>query len=176
MTDIISFRTLAARYLKKRDRYDEDVLSEMVLYALEREGKPTSLRYAYLNALDKISRRQMINGERTHERALQCGLADDAALADPAAPTPEQYLADIQQTAARLAYKLPKQGMLRAMSLLRFKHGYTIGEIAALFGVSATQVAALTGTRDRPTIIGLGSEEQRYFDASLTLGVQWIKF
>jgi hypothetical protein len=77
MRDVVAFQQQCQRYLtRKRVPPDavEDLVSEMVLYALEHPMTVLSVPWVYLHACDRLDPRQRVYGERLRESQRLCSL------------------------------------------------------------------------------------------------------
>lgn len=133
MRDILAFQTAAARYLKCRGCFDQDLLSEMTLHALEHPDTHISVEYAYLHARDRLDPRRRIEGEhrvRQSTRTVALSPAHEAVL-------------EAEDEAPAVDCKL--QGPVRAMVLLLTVYGLSMEEVAALFGYTPSRLSQLLG-------------------------------
>jgi DNA-directed RNA polymerase specialized sigma24 family protein len=165
--NIERFRASAASYLKRRGRYDEDVLSEMVLHALERpEKERIRLDLAYYNARERLAGRVSLQGRRLYRDRLTCSLdrgnpdSPDESWEHPA-PEPPPPLQPLVK------------GELRAMVLLREVWGLSYPEIADLFGVTASRVSQRLGRGKAAVMCGGPPDRDLRFEG-LEWDVDWL--
>jgi len=126
--EILHFQEVAAGYVQRKrvpPEYAEDLVQEMVLYAVERNDW-TSVDIAYLRAEDVLNKRIRHEGERKRQHLLKVDMPESW---EPSAvdPTPVDEL-------------LPAKGSMRAMLLL-LSQGWTQVEIAQLWGVSQALIS-----------------------------------
>jgi hypothetical protein len=165
--NIERFRASAAAYLKRRGRYDEDVLSEMVLHALERPEKEwLRLDLAYYNARERLEGRVSLQGTRFYRDRLTVPLDSG---------NPEMEYGSWEHTAPEPPPTVEPlvKGELRAMVLLAEVYGYSHREIGALFGVSEDRMSRMIGKGKAAVMCGGIPERELCFEG-LEWDVDWL--
>ncbi len=142
---LLHWRRAARSYLWTKGRgFDEDLLSEMVVYRLAHPGQPLSMALVYLRALDVCDPRTETQGVRTrrppHARLAE-GLLPAAALSGSQAPLLPALPAGV-----------PLQGPVRAMLLLLAYYGLTQRELAVLWGVTEGRISHLLRGARQPAV------------------------
>lgn len=133
---IEGFRAFAASWLRNRGCYDEDVLSEMVLDALEYPNKFLSVEYVYQHALDRLDPRVRIGTTRRHISTYTQRLTEAHTACLSAPPAHEEIsLEAFSHLTSREQWVLTEH----------FWEGRTFADIGASLGVSearAWQIAS----------------------------------
>jgi hypothetical protein len=151
------FQAASRAFLRRKGRCDEDVLSEMTVYALEqKEQHPerfVSVEIAYLRATDKLDPRAVMTAkgkkERRSWRTRQFKLNDDSL----ACGSTRESLPDMKI-----------KGPLRAMVLLIEAYGYSMEEVAWLWGVSPSRITQLLGKGKAEVLAGCLPDRDFKFD------------
>lgn len=166
--DILAFRARAARYLASKHvsgESREDLLSEMVCYALAHPETRLCLELVSLQACDRLTPRHVQAGvgrvrDATREVVLEPGVLERQVAA--AAGDPDALL--------ELLRRHPS-GWLRALLLLRLVHGWTECALGDLFGLSGSRISQLLGD-GRAEVLASGAPEVE--GEVPVLEVQWI--
>jgi DNA-directed RNA polymerase specialized sigma24 family protein len=138
--DITHFHAKAIAYVRAKGWADpdaEDLVSEMLVRALEQPETALAIELVYLQARDALDPRSRHDGgtrmrvsQRT--RSLDACLPGTAEARRPTAPDTQSLLEQV-----------PATGPLRAMLLLCGLHGYSQQEVGILFGVTESRISHL---------------------------------
>lgn len=178
------FQAASRAFLRRKGRYDEDVLSEMTLYALEHPEIWVSVEIAYLRAIDKLDPRAVMtaNGkkERRSWRTRQFKLNDEGEPLDSLACefTTEPGLHGCSAFAEAQDESLPDmkiKGPLRAMVLLMEVYGYSMEEVAWLWGVHPSRLTQLLG-KGKAAVLAGGLPDRDFIFGELRFVVPRITF
>lgn len=175
------YRRVVAYLRTTRHVVDEDMVQEMVMLCLEREGDPTDLRWVYLRALDLVHPRHLAGGRRVRPTL------EAAQHWSPQGPPQRLYSSDEQATFIAqhqhapvapqdaLLEHLPARGELRAKLLLRVAYGYSEAEIARLWGVAESRISQQLGGGRAAILLGQVPEGPLPIPG-LEWEVAWIRF
>ena len=126
-------------YLAKRHIDDEDLLSEMILVAMEQNerdpAKPLVLKFLFLSAYNRLYPNIQVNQVKVRKASFVVSWDDLERVPDPVAE-PAFHIDDIP-------CRLPVSGPVRAMIILSMVYRYTQQEIAVIFGCSQPFVSEL---------------------------------
>lgn len=160
--DAEAFQIKASKFLGRKGITDHDLLSEMVLYYIEKGGR-TSCKYAYLSGFDRLYPRYQIKGEK-YRRHLSHAEFDESWMA---VRDTEPNLKD------EVLESIPSIGPYRAMLILKYIYGWKQEEIGHLFGYNQSNVSKMIGRRSLNAIVRDRDSDDLNFD-DLTWSVQWI--
>lgn len=181
--DLANFQYRAQSYVRAkgwRGPEADDIASEMVLEALEHPDKMLDLDYVYLHALDKLDPRRR-QGNITHGRQSQRLLSLDAPLdAERYADEQRHWRsmaaqktwydvrpAHCDEPFAEVMDAVPPAGRLRAILLLYGVYGYTMKEVAFLFGITESRVSQILSEAREAALAEPGAVD-------LAWRVQWL--
>lgn len=156
------FQGAARAYLRRKGRYDEDVLSQMTLYALEHPKTFVSVENAYLRAIDKLDPRRVMTPKGKKERLSRHTITLDPldSLSSPVCEPTDDLLI--------------KHGPLRAMLLLLSVYGYSMEEVAWLFGMTPSRLFHLLGKGKAEVLAGAVPERDFVF-AAPSFDLPWMR-
>lgn len=154
-------------YLRKKQIYDEDLLSEMIVLALEQverdSSKPLIYKYLFLSAYNRLHPKVQINYKQLRKESFVMSWEDLERAPDP--------VANKAFSIEDIPYRLPTSGPVRAMIILSVVYGYTQQELAHLFGATQSDVSKFLRQTWLPKYLDDDIDDLRFDD--LRIPVQW---